>query len=178
MEPTEPKNSNLENNLHENVSEKDPYSGIFFELEPVFEKAKAGCVQRLQPLVGREPKKDELFACIEVFNYQDFGLNYNTFSKDLEPNFEQLGDESAIPGLQESIESYLQGKSTSQEQNQAFDEKLRKKLFDFFSDCWKQAGGASAKMPTYFCFEEEEYELMDFQTGKTYSDEEIAAKLN
>ncbi len=83
MEPTEPKNNlNLENNKQETTSEKNPYSGIFFEVDILMEKAKAACIERLQPLAVREPEADEVFACIEVFNYQDFGLNYNRFSKE------------------------------------------------------------------------------------------------
>ncbi len=51
---------------------------------------------------------------------------------------------------------------------------MREKLFDFFSDCWKQARGLQAKVPTYFCFEEEEYMLMDLRTGETINQTEAA----
>lgn len=180
MEPTEPKNINLENKAQEETPEKDPYAGIFFEVDVLLEKAKTGCIERLRPLTIREPKEDELFACIEVFNYQDFGLNYNTFSKNesgIDVNFEQFGDITAIPGLEEHVKSHVDGKTTSQEQNETFDEKMRKRLFDFFSDCWKKAGGLQTKIPTYFCFEKEEDQLLDFQTGEIFSQEEIASRL-
>lgn len=175
-EPQEPQSMELENK----IQEKDPYSGIFFEVDVLMEQAKVSCIERLRPLVSRELGADELFACLEVFNYQDFGLNYNTFSKngdEIDVNLEQFGDITAIPGLEEHIESHLDGKTTSKEQNKAFDEKMRKRLFDFFSDCWKQAGGGQAKVPTFFCFEEEEDQLMDFETGTVFSQEEIASKL-
>lgn len=179
MEPKEPNNISQENTIEEG-QEKDPYTGIFFEVDVLLEKAKAECVERLQPLTIRELQEDELFACLEVFNYQDFGLNYNTFSKngnDTDVNYEQFGDISAIPGLEEHITSHLDGKSTSQEQNEEFDKKMRKRLFVFFSDCWKQAGGSQAKIPTYFCFEKEEDQLMDFETGGVFSQEEALSRL-
>lgn len=175
MEHKEPNNGQ-----EHKTEEKDPYAGIFFEVDVLMEKAKAECVERVRPLTTREPAPGELFACLEIFNYQDFGLNYNTFSKDgddIDVNFEQFGDTTAIPGLEEHVEAYLEGKSASQEENDAFDEKIRKRLFDFFSDCWKQAGGSQAKVPTYFCFEKEEDQLMDFETGNTLTQEEIVSKI-
>lgn len=180
-EPSPEENKVIESIGQENTQEKDPYSGIFFEVDVLLEKAKAACIERLQPLTIREPKEGEAFACVEVFNYEDFGLNYNTFSKindEVDINFEMFGDTTAIPGLQEHIEEHLEGKSTSQEQNEAFEEKLRERLFDFFSDSWKKAGGLEAKLPTYFCFEKEVYDLMDFQTGEVFSQQELFSKLS
>ncbi len=179
MEPEEPNNLNQESKIEEGQG-KDPYSGIFFEVDVLLEKAKAECAERLYPLTVREPAEGELFACVEVFNYQDFGLNYNIFSKkgdEIDINFEQFGDITAIPGLEEHIASHLDGKSTSQKQNEVFDEKMRKRLFDFFSDCWKQAGGGQAKTPTYFCFEKEEDQLIDFKTGEVFSQEQVISRL-
>jgi hypothetical protein len=178
MEPQEPKNNDKVE--HENPQEKDPYAGIFFETDVLLEKAKQGCIERLRPLTTREPVEGELFAAIEVFNYQDFGLNYDTFIKSedgVEANYEQFGDVSAVPGLEDHIEAHLAEKTTSTEQNEHFDEKMRERLFAFFSSCWKEAGGAQSKTPTYFCFEKEEDQLMDFETGETLSQEEIVSKL-
>ena len=174
-EPTPEKGGEL---TPENLK-KNPYDGIFFEVDALLEKAKESCAKRILPLVVRSPKENQVFGVIEVYQNQDFGLNYNSFLKvggEITTDFEQFGDESAIPGLAEHIEGHLEGKSTSQEQNQEFCDKLDKRLIEFFSDAWNKAGGQSAKIPTFLALEERD-EYIDFQTGDVLSEEDVLSRI-
>jgi hypothetical protein len=170
-------NNPIKANNQVEVQERDPYAGIFYEIDTLIKQAEVSCTELLKPLTTREPKENELYAILEVFNCQDYGLNYNLVSKDLDIDFQKLGEASVIPGLQQHIETFLEGKTTSKEQDEGFDEILRSRIFDFFSKCWKEVGGMQTKTPTYFCFEKEEYELRDLRTGEILSEDEVSSRL-
>lgn len=181
MEPQEPHINNI-NGPEETrkTQEHDPYAGIFFEVDTLMNQARAGCVEKLRALAVREPSPEELFACIEVYQNNNFGLNYNTFRRDgddVTADFESLQDgDSFIPGLEEHLETYMRGKPATTEEQDALTDKLRKRLFDFFSSSWREAGGESAPVPTYFSFEEE-HEYIDMKDGSVHTEEELVAEL-
>ncbi len=168
--------------------EKGPFSGIFFEVDVLLQQARAGCIEKLRPLTTREQKQNELFASIQVNESQDFGINYNTFSKsddpkskEIIPNYEMYGENTIIPGLEEHIEKYIQDLDAkkvkvSNTAEDAFVKSLNKRLLAFFTECWKVAGGLNAVTPTYFSFEDD-WKFIDMATGESLSQAAILKKL-
>ncbi len=168
--------------------EQGPFAGIFFEVDVLMKQAKAGCIEKLRPLTTRVKEPNEVFASIQVNESQDFGINYNTFSKSVDPkskeiegNYEMYNEDTVIPGLEEHIEKYIQDLDTknvkiSDAVEDAFSKSLNKRLLAFFTECWKEAGGFNAVTPTYFSFEDDQ-KFIDMTTGESLTTNKIVKML-
>jgi hypothetical protein len=159
-------------------------------IQEILDKNEERVVKELKPFAEKELDKDEIFACFEIFQMENHQLNYNTFFKK-EKNGEKKIDSvydffnkkegSFIPELTKYFKKVFNPDNFIQNENSEdgikFSEDYEKKLQDWFTNCWKKAGGENAKVPTYFSFGKD-YNFRDMFTGEVIDDEEeIASRL-
>ena len=177
MEPTTPQ-AQIPNTQESGVESVEI---IINHVQNILEVNEAGVIETLKGIFTRVPQEGELFGVIELFQTQNFGINYNIFSKKDDSDKAGLGTEftminegeTLFPELSEYMEESFKGTNNETE---LITQRTRKIYFTFFSQCFEKAGGPQATLPTYLAFEEED-EYRDFRTGQVLNENEIAASL-
>jgi hypothetical protein len=108
--------------------------------------------------------------------YNAFFINGGKLDTDYAcfPGFE--GEASFIPELAGYFQKILGQTGWNQSQGQDFTARHEKQFSDWFKKIWVAAGGDTAKVPVYFCFEKE-YRVQEVRTGKVMEELEAAKAL-
>lgn len=171
-----------------NNGERITATKLIDDIEGILERAKEKAVETLKPYTQRQLEQNEIYACFELMNLQNYSLNYNKFyaKKDdkgrskLETDWTTIDKNYAsfIPELDKYIEDVFgsQENELSQAEDEEFSIEHEKQLFKWFSECWEAAGGGHSLVPTFFCFDKE-YACRDLKTGEVMSEVETAKRL-
>jgi len=166
-------------------NESSTIDSLLTKTREILAASEADAIESLKPVVTKEPPKNAIFACFELFDTQDFGMNYNIFSVGKADGKDVLNTDwttfqgegvSFIPKLKAYSEEDTGAAELSEKEGREFTVKLEKLLFEWFAKCWKAAGGEHSTLPTYFAFDKE-YKCRDLFTGEIMSEEETAKKL-
>ena len=160
---------------------------LLADIEVILEAAIQEAVEKLRPYTQRQLEPDEIFACFELWNLQNYGLNYNKFFArqndqgriNLDPDYEPVTeDASFIPELDKYMEDVFgnQEFELTQAEDEEFSAEHEQQLFKWFAECWWAAGGESSAVPTFFCFEKEGV-CRDLKTAEVLSEVEAARRL-
>ena len=172
----------------ENNGEKVTVTKLIADIEVILEGTKEKTVETLKPYTQKQLEQDEIYACFELMNLQNYFLNYNKFyaKKDDKGRIKLETDWTAIDenytSLIPELEKYMEKVFGSQENelSEADDEKFsinhEEQLFKWFSESWEAAGGEHSLVPTFFCFDKE-YACHDLKTGEVISEVEAARRL-
>lgn len=168
------------------------------EIDAILERAVPRSIELLRVPAARPPRLGEIFACFELYHFEDYGMNCTSFSIE---DGELVTDCAAFPddnfgSFLPELNSYIQG-LYSDRFREAFEEAkglgLYKGLWDqgtsedftarherqltiWFARLWDAAGGREAKVPAFFCFGKE-YQLRDIFTFELFDEDEGARRL-
>lgn len=157
---------------------------ILDKIESILNQSRGATIKKLVPYVSREPKAGEVFAYFELYLYQNYGMNYNTVyveDKKLDYDYNLIDEgESFLPQLNdysendEAYDYFLD--HISQDDDRVYSQLLEKMLFEWFVNCWFEAGGEQCQIPTLFSFEKE-YRVRDMSTGELMKESEAASRI-
>ena len=173
----------------EKISEKhERVEKILSEMQQILDSAVEKSADALKQYVALEPKPGQVYATLELFSNQNYCLTYNRFyvkeeggRKVLDTEWGADGtaeraQESFIPELDAYAAKVLDGVDYSDAEQQDFGPRHSKQLFEWFAECWQQAGGEHSRTPTYFAMNKE-YMCQDIMTGEMMTEEEAAKRL-
>jgi hypothetical protein len=159
---------------------------ILADMAAILDRASENSVDKLRSFVALEPKEGQAYATLELMSNQNYCLTYNRFfikeengKKILDTEWASDGTDSAesfIPELDTYAAKVFDGVDYSEEEMADFGPRQSKQLYEWFSKCWKIAGGEHARTPTFFAMNKE-YMCQDLTTGEIMTEEAAARKL-
>lgn len=158
---------------------------ILEEMSAILERSKGAAVKRLAEYAVMEPEPEQIYATLELFSMQNYNLAHNRFYVRTKDGKKVLNTEwavnadamdSFIPELDEYATKTFDGVDYTDAETADFGPRHEQQLVDWFTACWKAAGGQESKVPVYFAMDKE-YMCRDLETGEVISEEEAAKRL-
>ena len=158
---------------------------ILKDMTKILEEVNDTTAEKLKLFVAMEPKLNQIYATLELFSDQNYSLAYNRFyvkeengKKILDTEYatNEHADKSFIPELDAYATKVFDGVDYTDAEQQDFGPRQSKMLFEWFSKCWKKAGGDNSKTPTFFAMNKE-YMCQDLATGEIMEETEAARRL-
>lgn len=157
---------------------------IIAKTEEILAQATERTTEKLKLFVTLQPEEGEIFACFQLFDEQDYEMNYNKFfpkkpdslnSMDVAPGAVDESNESFLPELRDFEEELFSNTELTESEGIDWTKKSEDLLTKWFSECWIAAGGKDSIIPTYFCLAKE-YKCRDMSTGEIISEKEAARR--
>lgn len=156
------------------------------KMQEYLKNAEENTKNILAPFAKLKIQENQACACIELFEYNNYHLNYNKYfvrqadgRNIVDCDFASaFGDNvgSALPELANFTANTFNTYEYSSEESEYFAPLERKILFDHFKKCWLDVGGMDCEVPTYFSFEKN-YTFTDFMTGEVHEENDMIKKL-